>query len=66
MRSGDYFGPIVNLASRIAELAVPHEILVTDEVRAGAGGAGLRFDAAGKRMLKGFEQPVTLYAVQRA
>jgi adenylate cyclase len=66
MRSGDYFGPVVNLASRIAELAVPHEILVTDELRASVAGAGLRFDAAGKRMLKGFAQPVTLFAVQRA
>jgi class 3 adenylate cyclase len=65
MRSGDYFGPIVNLAARIAELAVPHEILVTDELRLSAGETDWRFEPAGKRMLKGFEQPVTLYAVQR-
>src|SRR5207249_10785875 len=39
LRGGDYYGPAVNLASRIAELAVPREILVTAEVaeRAGTG-----------------------------
>src|SRR5438874_1867075 len=31
MRSGDYYGPVVNLASRVADLAVPREILVTAE-----------------------------------
>jgi class 3 adenylate cyclase len=66
MRSGDYFGVVVNLASRLADLAVPREILVTEELRMSAGDRGWRFEAAGKRMLKGFEQPVPLYAVQRA
>src|SRR5262245_28993543 len=28
MRGGDYYGPIVNLAARLAELAVPNELLV--------------------------------------
>ena len=32
MRGGDYYGPVVNLASRIGDLAVPSEILVTNEV----------------------------------
>jgi len=66
MRGGDYYGPIVNLASRIADLAVPSEILVTTAVVAEAGGHGLRFEPAGKRMLKGFDEPVTLYAAGRA
>src|SRR6185369_5504341 len=52
VRGGDYYGPIVNLASRVAELAVPRELLVTaavaDEVRSDV----LRFEPAGKRMLK--------------
>ncbi len=64
-RSGDYYGPIVNLASRIADLAVPQEVLVTQEVVTQAEGHQLRFDPAGKRMLKGFDEPVTLYAVGR-
>jgi len=66
-RSGDYYGPIVNLASRIAELAIPHEILVTAQVRTDAQNAGsLIFEPAGRRMLKGFDEPVELFAVTRA
>jgi adenylate cyclase len=64
MRSGDYYGPTVNLASRIAELAVPREILVSEEVLASAG-ESLRFEPAGRRMLKGFDEPVTLYGARR-
>ncbi|HYV60862.1 MAG TPA: adenylate cyclase regulatory domain-containing protein [Acidimicrobiia bacterium] len=66
-RGGDYYGPVVNLASRIAELAVPNEILATDEVRnrAERALAPLHFDAAGRRMLKGFDEPVELFALRR-
>jgi class 3 adenylate cyclase len=65
MRGGDYYGPVVNLAARIAELAVPREVLVTDTLAAQAGGGAIRFEPAGKRMLKGFDEPVTLYAAAR-
>ena len=65
IRSGDYYGPIVNLAARLAELAVPRELLVTPEV-AGTGRPGLRFAPAGRRLLKGFDEPVTLLTVERA
>ena len=65
-RGGDYYGPIVNLAARLADVAVPGELLVTPELAAEAGSAGWRFEPAGKRLLKGFEQPVTLLAVERA
>jgi adenylate cyclase len=68
MRGGDYYGPTVNLASRIAQLAVPNEILVTAEIqrRADRGREGaLEFAPAGRRMLKGFDDPVELYSVGR-
>ena len=65
-RGGDYYGPIVNLASRLADLAVPHEILVTPEVAAQVADPALRFEPAGKRMLKGFEAPATVLTVGRA
>ena len=66
VRGGDYYGPIVNLASRLAALAVPRELLVTAEVAAEARSPGLRFEPAGRRMLKGFEEPVALLTVERA
>jgi adenylate cyclase len=66
VRGGDYYGPVVNLASRLAELAVPKELLVTREVAEQAVSHGLRFEPAGKRLLKGFDEPVTLFAVDRA
>jgi class 3 adenylate cyclase len=65
VHGGDYYGPVVNLAARLAEVAVPKEVLVTAEVAAEAGAAGLRFEPAGKRLLKGFEEPVALLAVER-
>jgi adenylate cyclase len=66
-RGGDYYGPVVNLASRIADLAVPNEILVTLELRdrAEKGSTSLAFDPAGRRMLKGFDEPVELFALRR-
>ena len=65
MRGGDYYGPVVNLAARIADQAVPNEILVTSEVVEGAAGDRFRFEPAGKRMLKGFTEPVRLYTACR-
>ncbi|HEV7733087.1 MAG TPA: adenylate/guanylate cyclase domain-containing protein [Candidatus Binatia bacterium] len=66
VRGGDYYGPIVNLAARVAQLAVPHELLVTQEVAAHAVPTGLRFEPAGRRAVKGLEEPVTLLTVDRA
>jgi class 3 adenylate cyclase len=64
-RGGDYYGPIVNVAARVAQLAVPDEILVTDDV-ARAAGASFCFEPAGRRMLKGFDDPVQLFVAGRA
>ena len=66
IRGGDYYGAVVNLASRVAQLAVPNEILVTQELAAEARSPALRFAPAGKRMLKGFDEPVALLTVERA
>ncbi len=66
-RGGDYYGPVVNLASRIADAAVPHELLVTPEVceQAGRAGSAFRFEPAGRRMLKGHDDPVELFSLTR-
>ncbi len=66
VRGGDYYGPIVNLAARVAQLAVPSEMLVTPDVAASAANAPLRFEPAGKRMVKGLDEPVPLLTVERA
>jgi class 3 adenylate cyclase len=66
-RGGDYYGSVVNLASRAAELAVPYEVLTTSAVRgeAGAVDPALRFEPAGRRILKGFADPVELFTVRK-
>ena len=64
-RGGDYYGSAVNLASRIGELAVPREVLATAEVASAAARDRFRFEPAGRRLLKGFDAPVALYAVAR-
>ncbi|HYC55776.1 MAG TPA: adenylate/guanylate cyclase domain-containing protein, partial [Candidatus Binatia bacterium] len=66
VRSGDYYGPVVNLASRVAQIAIPSELLVTAEVAANAGRADIAFEPAGRRMLKGFDEAVPLFAATRA
>ncbi|MFN2427079.1 MAG: adenylate cyclase regulatory domain-containing protein [Candidatus Binatia bacterium] len=65
-RGGDYYGPIVNLAARLAELAVPSEVLVSMEVADHLAGSGLECEPAGRRLLRGFDEPVSLMSVRRA
>jgi len=65
MRGGDYYGPVVNLASRLGDLAVPREILVTPAVVDGARGAPYAFEPAGKRMLKGVDEPQAVFTASR-
>jgi class 3 adenylate cyclase len=68
VRGGDYYGPVVNLAARLAELAIPHEILVTPAVQREAQRtrAPLTFAPAGRRVLKGFAEPLEVFAATRA
>ncbi len=60
-RSGDYYGPTVNLAARLTEQAVPGEVLATPEVSAAA--PGHRVEPAGRRQLKGFADPVAVVSL---
>lgn len=64
-RGGDYYGPVVNLAARLAELAVPSEVLVSKEVADHLAGGSLRCESAGRRLLRGFDEPVSLMTVSR-
>jgi class 3 adenylate cyclase len=62
-RQGDYYGEVVNLASRLADLAIPGEVLADDNLRVAAGPGPLVFEGAGRRQLKGFDDPVSVYSV---
>lgn len=61
-RHGDYYGAVVNLASRLAELAVPKEVLVDGATASSAGGA-FAFRPAGHRLLKGFDGPLEVFSL---
>jgi adenylate cyclase len=56
-RGGDYYGPVVNLAARLGDLAVPGELLATPEFVDALHG-DWHFEPAGRRQLKGFAEPV--------
>ena len=56
-------GIAVNVAARIAALAEPSEILVSQTVKDLVAGSGLRFHHRGSRELKGVEGAWHLYAV---
>lgn len=63
---GDYYGPVVNLASRLTDQAVPGEILVDERLhRSSESTPGIVFEPAGRRQLKGFDQPVTVFSLAK-
>jgi class 3 adenylate cyclase len=55
-------GIAVHIASRVAALAEPGEVLVSRTVRDLVAGSGLRFDERGRRPLRGLQEPMDLYA----
>ena len=60
---GDYFGTAVQLAARLCDRAEPGQVLVSDVVRQLCAGKNFTFDDVGAATLKGFDEPVALYAV---
>lgn len=56
-RGGDYFGSVVNLAARLVDQAVPGEMLLTDVL---ASHVSRPLQPAGRRMLKGFPEPIAV------
>jgi class 3 adenylate cyclase len=53
LRPNDLAGIAVHIASRVAGLAAPNEILVSRTVVDLTAGSGLRFEPQGERELKG-------------
>jgi adenylate cyclase len=63
-RAGDWYGHPVNLASRITGVAYPSSVLASEEVR-DALADDYDWSFAGRRRLKGIEQPVKLHRARR-
>jgi adenylate cyclase len=63
-REGDWYGPPVNLASRVTAVARPGTLLATTEVR-DAAREHYAWSSAGEFRLKGFKRPARLYRVRR-
>jgi adenylate cyclase len=63
-RAGDWYGHPVNLASRITGIAYPSSVLASGEVHE-ALADDYEWSSAGRRRLKGIEQPVKLYRARR-
>lgn len=61
----DLFGTPVNLAARLCRLAAPGQILVSNVVRELTAGKGLAFKRLADANLRGFPEPVPVYAVER-
>src|ERR1700730_991866 len=68
-RDGDYYGVEVNLAARLADIAVPREILVSADAKRLAEkddvDHAFAFEPAGRRALKGFDVPVEVFSFSR-
>ncbi len=65
-RRGDYYGPAVNLAARLVNHAVTGEVLVNGELVDAIGDSSeFTFEPAGRRMVRGFAEPVTVFSLER-
>jgi adenylate cyclase len=64
-RDLDVFGQTVNLASRIADVAGPGEVLASEAIAQTAAEARFGFERMGGTELKGLPEPITLFRVSR-
>jgi class 3 adenylate cyclase len=63
-RDGDYFGPVVHLASRLVELAPPGQVLVSAVVAQRIVDDGsVACEPAGTHFIRGFPEPVVTFRV---
>jgi adenylate cyclase len=64
-RNGDFYGPVVNLASRLSELAGSGEVLAPGSMRHEVGDADFRWEPRGVRRLRSIGD-VEVFVVDRA
>jgi len=62
---GDWFGPPVNLASRITETARPDSVLADKAAVDAAGEEDFTYSWVGQHKFKGLDRPVKLFRVRR-
>jgi adenylate cyclase len=62
-REGDYFGPLVNLVSRLVKAAAPGTVVITAEATAVLPADGWTLRAIGPQMLRGLDYPVNAFVV---
>ncbi|MEZ5239049.1 MAG: adenylate/guanylate cyclase domain-containing protein [Microthrixaceae bacterium] len=65
-RHGDLYGPVVNMASRLADIAVPGELLVPASMLKDGPMGEVALEPAGRRQLKGFRAPVEVLSACRS
>ena len=58
---GDLYGDTVNRASRMADIAIPGEVLIDAGIKSQA--TTFRSEQAGRRALKGFSQPIEVWSL---
>jgi adenylate cyclase len=65
-REGDYFGPLVNLVSRLVKVAEPGAVVATaDATAALSDDGGWRKQEMAPQSLRGVEHPVRAFAIDR-
>jgi adenylate cyclase len=64
-REGDYFGPLVNLLSRMVKIGNPNDLIVTEEVAKELTLGDWRVEALEPTELRGIEEPVRAFHVER-
>lgn len=62
-RGDDVLGAVVNLAARLADLAPPGELRVTEEAARAAAGVGWQVEPLGPIEIRGFHEPVAVFRV---
>jgi adenylate cyclase len=63
-REGDYFGPLVNLLSRMVKIGQPDELIATEEIAKALSAGSWSVEPLAPTELRGIEAPVQAFRVQ--
>jgi adenylate cyclase len=65
VRGSDLVGHDANVAARVADVASPGELLVSDALVRADAHAGVDFDELGPVVMKGLPEPISLFRAER-